>query len=82
MNIEGWRRVSIDRIAFDEEEPKQNLIPVLRQEIVAEIEGGGEWAKRLVAEAKVGLQRLLPLNFKRRPYGVSFHTVPTRREPL
>jgi predicted nucleotidyltransferase component of viral defense system len=62
MNIEDWRKVSIDHVAFDAEELKQNLIPVLRQEIVAEIERGEEWAERLVAETTAGLQRLLPLS--------------------
>lgn len=62
MNIEDWRKVSIDHIAFDTEELKQNLIPVLRQEVVTEIEQGGDWAKRLVEETKAGLHRLLPLN--------------------
>jgi predicted nucleotidyltransferase component of viral defense system len=61
MNIEDWRRVSVDHVAFDTAELKQNLIPVLRQEIVAEIEEGGEWAERLVTGTKAGLQRLLPL---------------------
>lgn len=62
MNIEDWRKVSIDHVAFDAAELKQNLIPVLRQEVVADIERGGEWAERLVAETKGGLQRLLPLS--------------------
>jgi predicted nucleotidyltransferase component of viral defense system len=61
MNIEDWRKVSVDHVAFDEAELKQNLIPVLRQEIVAEIEKGGEWAEHLVTKTKAGLQRLLPL---------------------
>ena len=61
MNIEDWRKVSVDHVVFDAAEIKQNLIPVLRQEIIAEIERGGEWAERLVTETKAGLQRLLPL---------------------
>lgn len=61
MNIEDWRKVSVDHVVFDAAEIKQNLIPVLRQEIIAEIEKGGEWAERLVTETKAGLQRLLPL---------------------
>ncbi len=48
MNIEDWRKVSVDHVAFDAAELKQNLIPVLRQEIIAEIEKGEEWAERLV----------------------------------
>jgi len=61
MNIEDWRKVSVDHVAFDAAELKQNLIPVLRQEIIAEIEKGEEWAERLITGTKVGLQRLLPL---------------------
>jgi predicted nucleotidyltransferase component of viral defense system len=61
MNIEDWRKVSVDHVAFDAAELKQNLIPVLRQEIIAEIEKGEEWAERLVTGTKAGLQRLLPL---------------------
>ena len=62
MNIEDWRKASIDHVAFDAEELKQNLIPVLRHEVVEEFEKGGEWAERLVIETKAGLQRLLPLS--------------------
>ena len=61
MNIEDWRKVSLDHVAFDATELRQNLIPVLRQEIVAEIEKEAEWAERLLAETKAALQRLLPL---------------------
>lgn len=61
MNIEDWRKVSVDQLAFDAAELKQNLIPVLRQAIVAEVEKDREWAERLVAGTKAGLQRLLPL---------------------
>ena len=61
MNIEDWRKVSVDQLAFDAAELKQNLIPVLRQAIVAEVENDREWAERLVAGTKAGLQRLLPL---------------------
>jgi predicted nucleotidyltransferase component of viral defense system len=62
MNIEDWRKASIDHVAFDAEELKQSLIPVLRHEVVEEFEKGGEWAERLVIETKAGLQRLLPLS--------------------
>jgi hypothetical protein len=50
MNIEDWRKASIAHVAFDAEELKQNLIPVLRHEVVEEFEKGGEWAERLVIE--------------------------------
>ena len=62
MNIEDWRKVSIDHVAFDAEELKQNLIPVLRREVVEELEKEEKWTERLVIETKAGLQRLLPLS--------------------
>ena len=40
---------------------QQNLVPVLRQAIGAEIEKDRGWAGRLVAGTKAGLQRSLPL---------------------
>ena len=51
----------VDHVAFDAAELKRYLIPVPRQEIVAEIENGGEWAKRLVTGTRGGLPRLFPL---------------------
>ena len=60
MNIEDWRKVSIEHVAFDPEELKQNLIPVLRSEVVATFEDGRDWAERLVQETQEGLTRVLP----------------------
>jgi predicted nucleotidyltransferase component of viral defense system len=62
MNIEDWRKVSIEHVAFDPEELKQNLIPVLRSEAVTMFENGREWAERLVRETQENLARVLPFN--------------------
>jgi hypothetical protein len=62
MNTEDWRKVSIDHVAFDPEELKQNLIPVLRSEAVGMLEDGHEWAQRLVRETQENLARILPFN--------------------
>lgn len=61
MNIEDWRKVSIQDVAFDAEDLKQNLIPVLHNDVVAEIEKRTDWAERLVTESQDGLRRVLPL---------------------
>jgi hypothetical protein len=61
MNIEDWRKVSIRHVAFDPEELKRNLIPVLRSEAVAMLEDGREWSERLVQETQKSLARVLPL---------------------
>jgi predicted nucleotidyltransferase component of viral defense system len=61
MNIEDWRNVSIDNIAFDSKELRQNLIPVLRNDVVARFGNESDWAERLVQETKVGLKAVLPL---------------------
>lgn len=61
MNIEDWRNVSIHQIAFDPEELKQNLIPVLRSDVVVMLEDGSEWAEQLVRETQESLARVLPL---------------------
>jgi predicted nucleotidyltransferase component of viral defense system len=62
MNIEDWRKVSTDQVAFDTEELKQNLIPVLRGELVEQIDKGIDWAAQLVTETRKGLERVLPLS--------------------
>jgi predicted nucleotidyltransferase component of viral defense system len=64
MNIEDWRKVSADSVAFDAEELKQNLIPVLRSDVVEAIEKQPNWANELVAETKQRLSRVLPLSEK------------------
>ena len=60
MNIEDWRKVSVEHVAFDLEELKQNLIPVLRGEAVTKFEDGREWSERLVRETRENLLRVLP----------------------
>jgi hypothetical protein len=44
MNIEDWRKVSVEHVALDAEELKQNLIPVLRSDAVKVFEDGRGWA--------------------------------------
>ena len=60
MNIEDWRKVSVEHVDFDAEELKQNLIPVLRGEAVSKLEDGREWSERLVRETRENLSRVLP----------------------
>ena len=60
MNIEDWRKVSVEHVDFDAEELKQNLIPVLRGEAVTRFEDGREWSERLVRETRENLSRVLP----------------------
>jgi hypothetical protein len=60
MNIEDWRKVSVEHVDFDAEELKQNLIPVLRGDAVTRFEGGREWSERLVRETREKLSRVLP----------------------
>jgi predicted nucleotidyltransferase component of viral defense system len=60
MNIEDWRKVSVEHVDFDAEELKQNLIPVLRGDAVTRFEGGREWPERLVHETRENLSRVLP----------------------
>ena len=60
MNIEDWRKVSVEHVDFDPEELKQNLIPVLRGEALTRFEDGREWSQRLVRETRENLSRVLP----------------------
>ncbi len=60
MNIEDWRKVSVEHIAFDLEELKQNLIPILRGEAATMFEDGREWSERLVQETRESLSRVPP----------------------
>jgi predicted nucleotidyltransferase component of viral defense system len=60
MNIEDWRKASVEHVDFDPEELKQNLIPVLRGDVVTRFEDGREWSERLVRETRESLSRVLP----------------------
>jgi hypothetical protein len=55
-----WRKVSVEHIAFDPEELKQNLIPVLRGEAATMFENGRECSERFVRETRENLSRVLP----------------------
>jgi hypothetical protein len=83
MNIEDWRNVSIDHVAFDPEELKQSLIPVLRNEGAALLESGREWAERRVRETQEQLSRVLPLaNNEREFLEALLEKAEVRREHL
>lgn len=57
MNIEDWRKVSVEHVAFGAEELKRNLIPVLRSDAVKVFEDGRGWAGLKLCRRGVSQQR-------------------------
>ncbi len=67
-NRKDWRSVSPDDIGFEAEEIAQNLIPVLRTQLVNEIGDRRQWAERMLKECRTHLTRLLPLTAPEREF--------------
>ncbi len=61
MNRRDWRTVSIDDVAFDEEELRNQLLPVMRTDPTIADADHRAWAARLVDECRSALSAVLPL---------------------
>lgn len=60
MNRKDWRTVRVEDVRFDPRELRNQLIPVLRGNVLGETDLD-TWAAQLVAEVRDGLKRVLPL---------------------
>lgn len=68
INRTDWRTVKVEDVAFDTREIRQQLIPLLRDEVV---KGAGpleQWGERLVEECRIGLGAVLPLEANEREF--------------
>jgi hypothetical protein len=61
MNRKDWRTVKVEDVGCDEQELKDQLAPVVRSEFLAQWKSG-DWAQRMIAECRRGLEVILPMN--------------------
>jgi predicted nucleotidyltransferase component of viral defense system len=61
MNRIDWRTVTADNITCNFKQLEQELIPVVRAEVMTQMKAE-DWAERLVAECQAELGRVLPFN--------------------
>lgn len=62
INREDWRTIGVDDIHPATRDLKNNLAPLLRDQILRDAGPMNEWGRRLVAECRDGLSAVLPLN--------------------
>lgn len=60
MNRKDWRTVAIDDVGYDPHELGNELIPVVRAELLAK-QTTGSWAEVMIAECRDRLDMVLPL---------------------
>ena len=60
MNRKDWRSVAIDDVGYEHRELENELIPVVRAEVLAK-QKSGDWAKRMIAECRDRLGAVLPM---------------------
>ena len=61
MNRKDWRTVAIDDLGYDRRELENELIPVVRAELVTE-QKAGSWAESIIDECRDLLRVVLPLS--------------------
>ncbi len=67
-NRKDWRSVSVDDVSLEPNELKNQLLPTLRNDYVANIGQPVVWARRLVDECRDGLGVVLPLSDAEREF--------------
>ena len=60
MSRKDWRTVAIDDVGYDHRELENQLIPVVRAELLAKRKAG-DWAKNMIAECRDRLGAVLPM---------------------
>lgn len=60
MNRKDWRTVAIDDVGYDHRELENELIPVVRAELLAKRKAG-DWAESMIAECRDRLASVLPM---------------------
>jgi predicted nucleotidyltransferase component of viral defense system len=61
MNRKDWRGVALTDIAFDAQELREQLLPLLNASAIQTIGADGEWATRLVERCRKEMEMVLPL---------------------
>jgi len=61
MNRKDWRTVKVEDVGYDPRELENQLLPIVRPEFLAE-KKSGDWAERMIAECRRGLEVVLPMN--------------------
>jgi hypothetical protein len=61
MNRKDWRTATLDDIAFDSRELREQLIPLLSAAAIQRIGTDDRWAERLVNESRAAMAVVLPL---------------------
>jgi predicted nucleotidyltransferase component of viral defense system len=68
MNRKDWRTVSVDDVGFEERELRDQLTPVLSDEVLRAIGPEEKWAGRLIGECKDALGVVLPFTKEEREF--------------
>lgn len=62
MNRKDWRTISIDNLNFSHKELKNELLPMLRKDLLDDNDDTKTWAERLIEETYRALSIVLPLS--------------------
>ena len=62
MNRKDWRTVSVDDIAFEPRDLRNQLVPTLRSEALGDATDPVTWARSLNDECREALRVVLPLS--------------------
>lgn len=68
MNRRDWRTIDPESLAYDTDDLRKYLIPVLKTDYVAEIGDIEVLARHMIEQCRKGLQRLLPFSDKEREF--------------
>jgi len=61
INRKDWRTVAVNDVDFEERELQQQLLPLLRDEVVKDMGPYKDWSQRLIEECREALSIVLPL---------------------
>lgn len=67
MNRKDWRTVAIQDLSYDPRELENQLLPVIRGELL-DAQKTGDWAERMIAECRQALDIVLPLNAEEKEF--------------
>lgn len=68
INRKDWRTVSVEDAGFEERELQQQLLPLLRDEVVKGIGSYTDWARCLIEECREALSIVLPFKDNEREF--------------
>jgi predicted nucleotidyltransferase component of viral defense system len=68
MNRKDWRTIKIDDIAFNARELKNELLPMLRTDLAAQLGNPKPWAQKLISECAERLEPLIAFTSAEREF--------------